>query len=213
MKDEDWFRRIMPVPKYTGKDGRSYETMEEKWKADEEWFRINFPKQLIPRREENSKHPTIDELTRFKYIPPKPKPVDLKFLLYKPNEESILSKGMNDSFISPKLPSFDYREELGRKVLELRLAEIKPPSSTFIKRPEEEAREAKNYLDSRLAQVSIAERDFKEDLEIARKSRRISFEDYLKASSEMLGHFSPFERLRREARDDYGEKVKFCLGF
>ncbi len=104
---------------------------------------------------------------------------------------------------------FDARKEIDRIIRELRMTMIYSLQSNLIRKPEKEARIAKEEYNRDLAQIHLAEQKYLERLEQAKKSGAIDNEDYFRARFDILGGFSPFERMRTEARETYRDVVKF----
>ena len=104
---------------------------------------------------------------------------------------------------------FDARDEMDKVVRRLEMTIIKPMQSNLIRKPEEEARIAKAQYDRTLAQVNLAEQQYLERLEQAKKSGVIDSDDYFRARIDVSSPFSPFGRMRTEAREAYRDVVKF----
>ncbi len=104
---------------------------------------------------------------------------------------------------------FDARDEMDRAVRRLELTMIKPIQSNLIRKPEEEARIAKDQYDRTVAQVDLAERQYLERLEQVKKAGAIDNDDYFRARMDVSSPFSSFGRMRAEAREAYRDVVKF----
>ena len=104
---------------------------------------------------------------------------------------------------------FDAREELDRAVRDLEYSTIHPINSPFIRRPEEEAREAREQRDRTLALIDFAQQSYLAELESARKTGVLINEDYRRALLDAQSPFSHFDRMKREAQSAYREVVKF----
>ncbi len=104
---------------------------------------------------------------------------------------------------------FEARDEMDKAVRRLERTMIKPMQSSLIRKPEEEARIAKEQYDRTVAQVNLAEQQYLERLEQAKKAGAVDNDDYVRARMDVSGLFSPFERMRAEAREAYRDVVKF----
>ena len=104
---------------------------------------------------------------------------------------------------------FDARDEMDRTVRNLEMTMIKPMQSNLIRKPEEEARIAKEQYDRTVAQVNLAEQQYLERLEQAKKAGAVDNDDYFRTRMDVSNSLSPFGRMRTEARDTYRKVVKF----
>ncbi len=104
---------------------------------------------------------------------------------------------------------FDARDEMYQAAQRLKLTMIKPMQSVFIRSPEEEARSAKQQLDRTIAEIDLAQQRYTGRLESAKKEGSVNNENYSRATMDILSSFSPFERMREEAREAYRKIVKF----
>ena len=104
---------------------------------------------------------------------------------------------------------FDARDEMDKVVRRLKMTMIKPIQSNLIRKPEEEARIAKEQYDRTVAQVNLAEQQYLERLEQAKKAGAVDNDDYVRARMDVSSLLSPFGRMRTEARESYRDVVKF----
>ena len=106
---------------------------------------------------------------------------------------------------------FDARDEMDRAVRTLELTMIKPmqSQSNLIRKPEEEARIAKQQYDKTLAQIDLAQQRYMERLEQAKKEGVVENDDYNGARIDVSSPHSSFGRMRDKAREAYREVVKF----
>ena len=107
------------------------------------------------------------------------------------------------------IEKFDARDEMERAVQRLSMLMIKPIQSFLINHPEEEARISQQQRDKALSEINLAQQSYTERLESAKDAGEIDSKDYFRAQRDASGMFSPFERMRQEAREEYRNVVKF----
>ena len=118
--------------------------------------------------------------------------------------------------IKPKITlssdKFNTRDEMDKAVRRLELTMVKPMQSNFIRKPEEEARIAKQQYDQTLTQINLAQQRYMERLEQAKEAGAIDNAGYIKAAEmDISDPFSSFGRMRRNAEEAYRKVVKFDL--
>lgn len=104
---------------------------------------------------------------------------------------------------------FDARDEMDKAIRRLEMTMIKPMQSNLIRKPEEEARIAKAQYDRTLAQVDLAERQYLERLEQAKKAGAVDNDNYFRARMDVSSPFSSFGRMRTGTREAYRDVIKF----
>ncbi len=119
----------------------------------------------------------------------------------------------SDNLTNEKLLNFSMKfnptDELHSTLRRLEMTMTKPERSFFIIEPKEEARIAKQQYARAIAQIDLAQEQYLQRLELAKKERAIDEFDFIKARMNVSDMFGPFSRMRDEVRESYREIVGF----